>query len=97
MVHNSIEYEMMAALAEGPNVLRNANSGHTSAASDAERAPMGSPEFYQYDIDTTSVAEVWRRDSGVESWLLDLTATALYDSEEDLLKGQTPKTTTKSA
>jgi 6-phosphogluconate dehydrogenase len=82
MVHNGIEYGMMAAFAEGLNVLRNANAGKLSAASDAETAPMEEPEFYQYDIDTTAVTEVWRRGSVIESWLLDLTATALYDSPE---------------
>jgi 6-phosphogluconate dehydrogenase len=80
MVHNGIEYGMMAAFAEGLNVLHNANAGKKSATSDAETAPMESPEFYQYDIDTTAVTEVWRRGSVIESWLLDLTATALYDS-----------------
>jgi 6-phosphogluconate dehydrogenase len=82
MVHNGIEYGMMAAFAEGLNVLRNANAGKLSAASDAETAPMEAPEFYQYDIDTTAVTEVWRRGSVIESWLLDLTATALYDSPD---------------
>ncbi len=80
MVHNGIEYGMMAAFAEGLNVLHNANAGKKSATSDAETAPTESPEFYQYDIDTTAVTEVWRRGSVIESWLLDLTATALYDS-----------------
>ncbi len=82
MVHNGIEYAMMAAFAEGLNVLHNANAGKKSTDSDAETAPMEEPEFYQYDIDTTRVAEVWRRGSVVESWLLDLTATALYDSPD---------------
>ena len=82
MVHNGIEYGMMAAYAEGLNVLRNANAGKKSAPSDAETAPMEAPEFYQYDIDTTAVTEVWRRGSVIESWLLDLTAAALYDSPD---------------
>ncbi|MGC8513626.1 MAG: phosphogluconate dehydrogenase (NAD(+)-dependent, decarboxylating) [Acidimicrobiales bacterium] len=82
MVHNGIEYGMMAAFAEGLNVLHNANAGKKSTESDAETAPMEEPEFYQYDIDTTRVAEVWRRGSVIESWLLDLTATALYDSPD---------------
>jgi 6-phosphogluconate dehydrogenase len=82
MVHNGIEYGMMAAFAEGLNVLHNANAGKKSTESDAETAPMEEPEFYQYDIDTTAVTEVWRRGSVVESWLLDLTATALYDSPD---------------
>jgi 6-phosphogluconate dehydrogenase len=82
MVHNGIEYGMMAAFAEGLNILHNANAGKQSAEADAETAPMESPEFYQYDIDTTAVAEVWRRGSVVESWLLDLTATALHASPD---------------
>jgi 6-phosphogluconate dehydrogenase len=82
MVHNGIEYGMMAAFAEGLNILHNANAGKKSSQSDAETAPLEQPEFYQYDIDTTAVTEVWRRGSVVESWLLDLTATALYDSPE---------------
>ncbi len=82
MVHNGIEYGMMAAFAEGLNVLHNANAGKKVGDSDAETAPMEEPEFYQYDIDTTRVAEVWRRGSVIESWLLDLTATALYDSPD---------------
>ena len=82
MVHNGIEYGMMAAFAEGLNVLHNANAGKKSAASDAETAPMEEPEYYQFDIDTTAVTEVWRRGSVIESWLLDLTATALFDSPD---------------
>jgi 6-phosphogluconate dehydrogenase len=80
MVHNGIEYGMMAAFAEGLNILHNANAGKRSTESDAETAPMEEPEYYQYDIDTTEVAEVWRRGSVIESWLLDLTAAALVDS-----------------
>jgi 6-phosphogluconate dehydrogenase len=82
MVHNGIEYGMMAAFAEGLNILHNANAGKKSTASDAETAPMEEPEFYQFDIDTTAVAEVWRRGSVIESWLLDLTAAALFDSPD---------------
>ncbi|HUY30689.1 MAG TPA: decarboxylating 6-phosphogluconate dehydrogenase [Acidimicrobiales bacterium] len=82
MVHNGIEYGLMAAFAEGLNVLRNANAGAKSRTGDAETAPLESPEFYRYDIDTTAVAEVWRRGSVVGSWLLDLTAAALLDSPE---------------
>ena len=74
MVHNGIEYGMMAAYAEGLNILHNANVGKQVTAGDAETAPMEEPEFYQFDIDTTAVAEVWRRGSVVGSWLLDLTA-----------------------
>jgi 6-phosphogluconate dehydrogenase len=72
----------MASLAEGLNILHNANAGKRSAESDAETAPMEEPEFYQFDIDTTAVAEVWRRGSVIESWLLDLTAAALVDSPD---------------
>jgi 6-phosphogluconate dehydrogenase len=68
MVHNGIEYGMMASLAEGLNVLPNANARKASAATDAETAPMEDPEFYRYDIDTTAVAEVWRRGSVIGSW-----------------------------
>jgi 6-phosphogluconate dehydrogenase len=82
MVHNGIEYGMMAALAEGLNILHNANAGKTSADADAETAPMEEPEFYRFDIDTTAVTEVWRRGSVIESWLLDLTAAALFDSPD---------------
>ncbi len=82
MVHNGIEYGMMAAYAEGLYILRNANAGKRHAAADAETAPMENPEFYQFDIDTTAVAEVWRRGSVIESWLLDLTAAALFQSPD---------------
>ena len=77
MVHNDIEYGLMAAYAEGLNVLRHADAGNQERAADAETTPMREPEFYRYDIDTTEVAEVWRRGSVVGSWLLDLTAAAL--------------------
>jgi 6-phosphogluconate dehydrogenase len=82
MVHNGIEYGMMAAFAEGFNILRNADIGTKSVKGDAETAPLEQPEYYQYDIDTTAVAEVWRRGSVVGSWLLDLTAEALYKSPD---------------
>jgi 6-phosphogluconate dehydrogenase len=82
MVHNGIEYGMMAALAEGLNILHNANVGNRDSTDDAETAPMEHPEFYKFDIDTTAVAEVWRRGSVIESWLLDLTAAALVKSPE---------------
>jgi 6-phosphogluconate dehydrogenase len=82
MVHNGIEYGMMAAYAEGLNILRNANAGKRGAQSDAETTPMEQPEFYQFDIDTKAVSEVWRRGSVIESWLLDLTASALFDSPD---------------
>ncbi len=77
MVHNGIEYGIMAAYAEGLAILRKANIGKVSHDADAETAPLAHPEDYQYDIDTTEVAEVWRRGSVVGSWLLDLTAAAL--------------------
>ncbi|SDJ35406.1 6-phosphogluconate dehydrogenase [Frankineae bacterium MT45] len=77
MVHNGIEYGMMAAYAEGLNILHKANVGKVSAEASAETSPLEFPEFYQYDIDTAEVAEVWRRGSVVASWLLDLTAAAL--------------------
>jgi 6-phosphogluconate dehydrogenase len=82
MVHNGIEYGMMAAFAEGLNVLHNANAGQRHDDADAETAPMEQPQFYQFDIDTTAVAEVWRRGSVIESWLLDLTAAALFDAPD---------------
>jgi 6-phosphogluconate dehydrogenase len=82
MVHNGIEYGMMAAFAEGLNILRNADVGKQAVKGDAETAPLEHPEFYQYDIDTTAVAEVWRRGSVVGSWLLDLTAEALFRSPD---------------
>jgi len=77
MVHNGIEYGLMAAYAEGLNILKNANVGATSRDADAETAPLEHPEHYMYDIDVAQVAEVWRRGSVVQSWLLDLTATAM--------------------
>jgi 6-phosphogluconate dehydrogenase len=80
MVHNGIEYGMMAAYAEGLNVLKNANAGKVSREADAETAPLDHPEFYQYDLDLPEVAEVWRRGSVVGSWLLDLTAAAMQES-----------------
>jgi 6-phosphogluconate dehydrogenase len=77
MVHNGIEYGIMAAYAEGLNVLNRANVGKESAEASAELAPLQEPRYYQYDINTADVAEVWRRGSVVSSWLLDLTAAAL--------------------
>ncbi|HEY9024056.1 MAG TPA: decarboxylating 6-phosphogluconate dehydrogenase [Burkholderiaceae bacterium] len=77
MVHNGIEYGMMAAFAEGFSILRHANVGKQDHAKDAETAPMRDPQYYQFDIDVPQVAEVWRRGSVVGSWLLDLTAKAL--------------------
>ncbi|MDL9977945.1 phosphogluconate dehydrogenase (NAD(+)-dependent, decarboxylating) [Microbacterium candidum] len=77
MVHNGIEYGIMAALAEGLNILHNADAGVREAEHSAEVAPLEEPEFYQFDIDTAKVAELWRRGSVISSWLLDLTAAAL--------------------
>jgi 6-phosphogluconate dehydrogenase len=77
MVHNGIEYGIMAAYAEGLDILRHANAGGAERSADAETAPLEHPEFYRYEIDTAEVAEVWRRGSVVASWLLDLTAAAL--------------------
>ena len=82
MVHNGIEYGVMASYAEGLNILRNANAGKRERTADAETAPLDHPEFYQYDIDTAAVAELWRRGSVIGSWLLDLTATALLASPD---------------
>jgi 6-phosphogluconate dehydrogenase len=80
MVHNGIEYGLMAAYAEGLNVIANADVGIRQREADAETAPLERPELYRYDIDTTEVVEVWRRGSVVGSWLLDLTAQALRES-----------------
>jgi 6-phosphogluconate dehydrogenase len=82
MVHNGIEYGMMAAYAEGLNILKNANAGKVSREADAETAPLDHPEYYQYDLDLPEVAEVWRRGSVVGSWLLDLTAAAMQESPD---------------
>src|SRR5262249_7088854 len=80
MGHNGVEYGLMAAYAEGLNVIKNADAGRRQQQADAETAPLEDPEFYQYEIDTTEVAELWRRGSVVTSWLLDLSAEALYAS-----------------
>ena len=77
MVHNGIEYGIMAAFAEGLNILDNADAGIAAAEHSAEIAPMEEPEYYQFDINTAKVAELWRRGSVISSWLLDLTAAAL--------------------
>ena len=79
MVHNGIEYGVMAAYAEGLNILAHANAGNEHREIDAETTPLRDPKYYQYDIDNTAVAEVWRRGSVIASWLLDLTAAALVD------------------
>ncbi len=82
MVHNGIEYALMAAYAEGLNVIRNANVGSKEQVADTETTPLHDAEFYRYDIDTAEVAEVWRRGSVVSSWLLDLTAAALLQDPD---------------
>jgi 6-phosphogluconate dehydrogenase len=83
MVHNGIEYAVMASYAEGLNVLHHADAGlHGTAEFDAETAPLRNPELYRYQIDLAAVSEVWRRGSVIASWLLDLTAAALHASPE---------------
>ena len=82
MVHNGIEYGLMAAYAEGLNILKHANVGRRKIEHDAETTPLRNPEHYQYDINIANVAEVWRRGSVIQSWLLDLTAQALAGSPE---------------
>jgi 6-phosphogluconate dehydrogenase len=82
MVHNGIEYGIMAALSEGLAILNEADVGTRKQVKDAETAPLQDPEFYHYDIDIPAVAEVWRRGSVIGSWLLDLTALALHKSPE---------------
>jgi 6-phosphogluconate dehydrogenase len=89
MVHNGIEYGLMAAYAEGLNILRHANAGAQAREADAETAPLQDPQFYRYDIDIADVAEVWRRGSVVRGWLLDLTAAALQqDPALDAFSGR---------
>jgi len=78
MVHNGIEYGLMAAYAEGMNILRHANIGASERASDAETAPLEHPEHYRFDLPLGEIAEVWRRGSVIGSWLLDLTAAELH-------------------
>jgi 6-phosphogluconate dehydrogenase len=82
MVHNGIEYGMMASLAEGLSILKNADIGTRVQTGDAETAPLAHPEFYQYKIDIPEVTELWRRGSVIESWLLDLTALALRETPD---------------
>jgi 6-phosphogluconate dehydrogenase len=82
MVHNGIEYGIMAAYAEGLNILRHANAGHAERAADAETAPLRHPELYQYDLNLADIAEAWRHGSVIGSWLLDLTAAALKKSPD---------------
>lgn len=82
MIHNGIEYGMMAAFAEGMNILKHANIGKQDQQADAETSPLQNPEDYQFDIDTAEVAELWRRGSVVTSWLLDLIAISLREDPQ---------------
>ncbi len=82
MIHNGIEYGMMAALAEGFNILKNADIGSRLGAVDAETSPLRRPEFYKYDFPLPEIAELWRRGSVISSWLLDLSADALYKNPD---------------
>jgi 6-phosphogluconate dehydrogenase len=89
MVHNGIEYGIMAAYAEGMNVLRHANIGKQKGVDDAETTPLRNPELYQYDLNLRDIAEVWRRGSVIASWLLDLIADALVkDPTLDKFEGK---------
>jgi 6-phosphogluconate dehydrogenase len=89
MVHNGIEYGLMAAFAEGFNILHHANAGLADRAADAETAPLRDADYYHYDLDIPSIAELWRRGSVVSSWLLDLTAAALAkDPHLDTFSGR---------
>ena len=85
MVHNGIEYGLMAAYAEGLNILRHADAGNRPRSADAETTPLRNPEHYRYELDLPAIAELWRRGSVISSWLLDLTAAAL--AEDPVLKG----------
>ena len=82
MVHNGIEYGMMASYAEGLNILKHANAGKQKQAVDAETTPLRNPEYYPYDLNIADIAEVWRRGSVIASWLLDLAAVSLLDSPD---------------
>jgi 6-phosphogluconate dehydrogenase len=82
MVHNGIEYGVMAAYAEGFNILRHANVGRSVRAASAEESPLEDPQAYQFDFDLEKIAEVWRRGSVIASWLLDLTAAALFEDPQ---------------
>ena len=82
MIHNGIEYGMMAAYAEGMNILKSANAGNKARDVDAETSPLQTPQYYQFDIDMAAVSEVWRHGSVISSWLLDLTADALKQDPE---------------
>jgi 6-phosphogluconate dehydrogenase len=79
MVHNGIEYALMTSYAEGLNILKGANAGNSAVEADAETTPLRDPKYYRYDLNLPEIAEVWRRGSVVASWLLDLTAAALFE------------------
>jgi len=82
MVHNGIEYGLMAAYAEGLDVLKHANVGAGAREADAETTPLRDPRYYRYDLNIPEITEVWRRGSVVASWLLDLTAAATFEDPE---------------
>jgi 6-phosphogluconate dehydrogenase len=82
MVHNGIEYGMMASYAEGLNILRHANAGKQKQKMDAETTPLRNPEYYPYNLNIADISEVWRRGSVIASWLLDLAAISLLDSPD---------------
>jgi 6-phosphogluconate dehydrogenase len=82
MVHNGIEYGMMASYAEGLNILRHANVGKQKQTEDAETTPLRHPEYYPYELNLADIAEIWRRGSVIASWLLDLAAISLFDSPD---------------
>jgi 6-phosphogluconate dehydrogenase len=82
MIHNGIEYGLMAAYAEGLNILRHADAGNPTRDANAETTPLSHPEHYRYEFDLPEIAEVWRRGSVIGSWLLDLTAAALADDPD---------------
>jgi 6-phosphogluconate dehydrogenase len=82
MVHNGVEYGVMAAYAEGLNILKNANAGNRPREVDAETTPLRDPDYYKYDLNVTDVAELWRRGSVIGSWLLDLLADALLEDPQ---------------
>jgi 6-phosphogluconate dehydrogenase len=82
MVHNGIEYGIMAAYAEGMNILKAADAGNKARDADAETAPLRDPQYYRFDLDLVAISEVWRHGSVIGSWLLDLTATALKEDPQ---------------
>ena len=97
MVHNGIEYGVMAAYAEGLNVLAHADAGLESAAADAETAPLNDPRLYQYRLDLAAISEVWRHGSIIASRLLDLTAAALARDARSTVSLATSRTRARAA